>query len=1696
MTDMFLAIAYWMLSSTALWFIGKMFIGYFGLGDRQYQVAMPQANLEILLTHVLHAATLRTPSQVGTWFATFVSATYKGESAKVILQVINDMQAMPEAAEGPMEVQSGYDAETADMCVRFMERYPNGVVSLPVGFDMSCQASWEDWRQSFGGGVDGFKAVRFAPLYKHIRRIIAACIAGTFLSDKMATDYKWFHKRLFDGVDAKNGLDCIDIFDELLDLTKAVFDTATYCVQTQSLRPLLGRGKESVALDTEHAYLTAHHEYFLLGSLESVTEAGGKICTSETYVGRVERHLAAIKRHHAGSRDAERVVLARCLTQAMRWDVEVKDHFSRSSLRMEPLGILLFGPTAQGKTTKGMQIMAHVLQGCGFPHTEQYVSQVDPNSKYMDTISNATMGVFMDDVANTKAEFAKTDALALFIQIQNTSNVPVSKAGLEEKGKVFHNSKVIIVSTNTKDLNANLTSNEPSAIMRRFGVALRVRVKPEYAYTMDESTTVGLEGRPTLPMIDPSKMTDGIYTPAQLFDVVKWAPFARTTARPADIGDWFVVRHNGREMKDLEYDEMMLYLQERARAHFGNQRRMLSAFKDDNVLPLCRHGAVPAPHCSICRLLPLELQAGDALTEFFCPEVPIVDEPAASARAAPADAVPAATAPPPEQTVTWWERTSIRCRVWWHCATVAQQPPDVPRVLGWIKAMSHGAFDLEQLAFTHFDAVMLVLLSVAPCVATVSSSFLALVGCGWFVTWTAWFSVFAFTGVSLSRNARGWVAARVAGATLEELKRRSLDMAKASFGILAAFIGVLVFVQGARKLTAYACDSKHESRAAPPSEEPRVVAPGERLPQQPDPTPLLVQGGAISTCPPPDAVADPVFKKNVWEGRDVDVWYRTEGSVRNMTEDQIYKKAEKQMYVMTIVYANGATVASNCIIPATNYMVAPVHNFVRPDGSWSQITDVKLQCTTENRGPVFHTKVSPRQMYRLPGDAMLVQINAGGTMPDVLDLFAEQHPKGPFPAIELYRSAEDCTLKRQSYMATPEVIMCQTYNMAYNGIAYLRDEATFKGLCGAAIVSAARYPVIVGFHTMGKDNRGVGCCLLRSDIELGIATLRNQAVLSGPVVVQNSTDPFVPTGMEDAAVLGALSSRSVLREVIPGTEFKPLGTLLNYKQVRPTTRLDVSPLSRIVEEVCGEIRAHEPPRTIGKATVEVLKLHEMHGRRALNPEDMALAVEDQYQEMCAVVETLGFEKYFKVLTIDEATSGIADCHSVRAINRSTAAGWPYVGNKNPFVVDNPRPGLPDAFSLTPEVIADVERAMERMERLERCNFVFKGSHKDEAVSLGKMKTRVFEGSPLVLTIITRMLFMPMIRLFLLARLMTGSSVGIDATSMEWDQLYRRLVAYNGEEAVIGDWVHFDTSQAYMEMMAVFGVWIRVYERYGAFTEQQINAMWVVAEETSRHFALLRGDLGMAEGTTPSGGVITVYGNNGIGELRFKCGFYSLARERGQQEVVPLLDYTDQKFSTGGLPIVCNGRAGFEPLLPNLRGRFCDYVMATYYGDDFVQAPRAVILDWYNQQTLYEYFKEEGLHLTDANKQAFESATTPWGEVTFLKRGFRYDEDTRCYMAPLAIKSIYKSLHVWPVKLTWSKEMHGAQIFGGALRELLQHGRAVYESRAPMLLAAAERFGCTPYLQVADASYDAMIGIWFGRELGSNLSFLQAVTPSD
>lgn len=788
------------------------------------------------------------------------------------------------------------------------------------------------------------------------------------------------------------------------------------------------------------------------------------------------------------------------------------------------------------------------------------------------------------------------------------------------------------------------------------------------------------------------------------------------------------------------------------------------------------------------------------------------------------------------------------------------------------------------------------------------------------------------------------------------------------------------------------------------------------------------------------------------------------GKTVTMNRSQMLAATERMTYVMDVVYTN-SIVTTMALAPATNFIIAPAHNFVRPDGTDSVIKYITLRLTTEQRGPVFKVLVKPSTMYRLPGDMMLVMTNAGGSLPNNIDFFTDERPTGKFPVMEVGRSFATCEPYNLRYLAHDTVANSPgAAFQGYKAYAYQRPSETYKGLCGAAILLDSQKPMVLGLHTMGNGRDGLACALTRTSIVKGMEVLRARSVNKSPDVEQRTTKPFVPQSYEERIKMVPLVPKSILRETPDGANMIAIGTIEDYSQVKPKTDLQVNPDSDLVTAHFGVPRSHEPPENYGKRTVEIRHLKDCATNEQIDPDALSLAQEDMLQEYrCLLAHSPELCALMKPLSEEDACSGIPGDVSVQGLNLATACGFPRTGAKRKLfsVVhpDSPRIVMGD------DLREEVQKAYDIAAGMERVNFVFKAAQKDEAVSIGKAKVRIFQGAPTAMTYLLRVYFLGVMRMYYASPLFTESSVGINASGPTWDNMFEMLNNYDPDEKLVGDWIGFDKGQCYLEIKAQLSIWVTLAEEFGTYTDEEITVMWVLAEELARHYVVMYGDVYCTEGENASGQALTVFLNNGDNRLRMRAAFYSMAGSRSieEREMAPFTPMVVRREFSGSYPIDPGYRDAVVPLLPGLNGLFKDYAGLTTYGDDFVMGVRKAIIPYYNQRSLADWFAQYGKGLTNPQKCAFETDYTPNGEVDFLKRGFRHDERVGRYLAPLALKSIFKPFFVVPKKPAFTQEFYYSEIIGAALREFFQYGEDEFVTRSMQLRAFAEAVKATSFM---------------------------------
>lgn len=467
-------------------------------------------HLEVVLTQVLHLATLRTFNQFSTAIMAFVSAVTHGGLGKMINTALAAVRDACEWDISEEDRMPGFDARrAAERAAKHRPTYPGGECDFRTKEQIReeidghasaafknakdkeawCRKKWpklfaqaggwdtqEKMRIGFGTLLAHWAGLRNSPVIKHLQRLFTLCVCSGFADMEFAKKNPLFWKRALADIKVEE-FDAFDVVGEIFGTIHVVWNAVRDCVVMKSFTPLLGNTTAVREVELEMATLDSLVAYYAAGTLERITsevDAYPRVIRDAEFVTRVDALAHRIQLlHKAEGHGATRVVLARYMQKIMGHQAQVREFTSRETMRMSPFTLKLESPTAQGKSVIQNQMMRDILKIGGFPHAEQNICFLDPSSKFWDSYTNQTTGVIIDDAQNTVVEFQKVDENSPIIKICNNAKTPVPKARVEDKGGVYIDCKVLIVSTNVADLNAHRLSNEPSAQLRRFPCTLR-----------------------------------------------------------------------------------------------------------------------------------------------------------------------------------------------------------------------------------------------------------------------------------------------------------------------------------------------------------------------------------------------------------------------------------------------------------------------------------------------------------------------------------------------------------------------------------------------------------------------------------------------------------------------------------------------------------------------------------------------------------------------------------------------------------------------------------------------------------------------------------------------------------------------------------------------------------------------------------------------------------------------------------------------------------------------------------------------------------------------------------------------------------------------------------------------------------------------------------------------------------------------
>lgn len=410
----------------------------------------------------------------------------------------------------------------------------------------------------------------------------------------------------------------------------------------------------------------------------------------------------------------------------------------------------------------------------------------------------------------------------------------------------------------------------------------------------------------------------------------------------------------------------------------------------------------------------------------------------------------------------------------------------------------------------------------------------------------------------------------------------------------------------------------------------------------------------------------------------------------------------------------------------------------------------------------------------------------------------------------------------------------------------------------------------------------------------------------------------------------------------------------------------------------------------------------------LDPEILEKAV----LSYCSMLSTLKCDiSKMIVLDINTAIAGNETDEFICGINRSRSAGFPYCmttkkGKTEWFGSDDWTLDSEKAL----EFKQDCAYKTELMRQGTNVPFIFVDTLKDETRPIEKVdagKTRVFAAAPMDFIVIFRQYFLSFIAHMMVNRIDSESAVGIRAQSTEWHELAKHLLS-KGNNMIAGDFSNFDGTlnkeilDAVLQVVEVFYSANPDYDSTDAIIREKL---W---ESITNSLHLCCGHLYKLDHSQPSGNPMTAILNSMYNSIAVRYVWYI-----------------------------------------NHEQEFNDYVTMIAYGDDNIISVGG--MDDFNQVSISEGFAKIGMIYTMETKDAATGRFRPLTEVSFLKRGFRFEPTINMYVGPLEMDSILECFN-WIHQTTDEKGVI-TQNFDMANAELALHDDETFKETIAKLQRA-------------------------------------------
>jgi len=289
--------------------------------------------------------------------------------------------------------------------------------------------------------------------------------------------------------------------------------------------------------------------------IKTLNDTMDKLRSAIKYVGKIDPKEVKQFRHYLY--ELETIRISRVLTMVTQ------------EYRQAPFSLLFFAQPGVGKTSLLKITFKHFAATHGLPDDDCFMYTRNPGAKYADGFRTEQWCWVQDDVAFLRPDKNPTgDTTSLeTIQVNNIVQFTPDQAAIENKGVTPFRGKLLMGTTNIKDINAYHYFSCPAAVQRRYPYVVEVHVKPEYR-------------RENSKMLDSAKVNivKGEYPDLWIFTVYR----VKIPHNLHALAEHVVVA----SFSDI--NDFLVWVSEASIQHVKEQSVVMESFKDLKTIDICK----------------------------------------------------------------------------------------------------------------------------------------------------------------------------------------------------------------------------------------------------------------------------------------------------------------------------------------------------------------------------------------------------------------------------------------------------------------------------------------------------------------------------------------------------------------------------------------------------------------------------------------------------------------------------------------------------------------------------------------------------------------------------------------------------------------------------------------------------------------------------------------------------------------------------------------------------------------------------------------------------------------------------------------------------------------------------------------------------------------------------------------------------